>query len=328
MKKTLLFTHESDIDGIGCVILGKLAFKEIDYVLCHNVEELEHKFRDYIEGSKLNNYDKIYVTDLALYDPSLTMVEQSSLKEKVKVFDHHQRAIESKMNRYSFTKIIEEDDNKKRCATDLFYEYLTENNYLEKTKSLDLFVEMTRLEDVWQWKTDKEIGIQAHDLAIFFNIIGKEKYIEIIINKLTTSKNDFKYSDAEKDLIKNKKEEYNKIIKEIIDNGEYLIDELGNKFLIVFSKYEYRNEIPEYFRNKNESHIKYVIITALDKGEYGQKSYRSIEENFDVNKLAMLHGGGGHIGAAAVNITKDQRQKIENLEKSEALNFLAFSKYE
>ncbi len=328
MNKTLLFTHESDIDGIGCVILGKLAFKEIDYVLCHNVEELEHKFRDYIEGSKLNNYDKIYVTDLALYDPSLTMVEQSSLKEKVKVFDHHQRAIESKMNRYSFTKIIEEDDNKKRCATDLFYEYLTENNYLEKTKSLDLFVEMTRLEDVWQWKTDKEIGIQAHDLAILFNIIGKEKYIEIIINKLTTSKNDFKYSDAEKDLIKNKKEEYNKIIKEIIDNGEYLIDELGNKFLIVFSKYEYRNEIPEYFRNKNESHIKYVIITALDKGEYGQKSYRSIEENFDVNKLAMLHGGGGHIGAAAVNITKDQRQKIENLEKSEALNFLAFSKYE
>lgn len=328
MNKTLLFTHESDIDGIGCVILGKLAFKEIDYVLCHNVEELEHKFRDYIEGSKLNNYDKIYVTDLALYDPSLTMVEQSSLKEKVKVFDHHQRAIESKMNRYSFTKIIEEDDNKKRCATDLFYEYLTENNYLEKTKSLDLFVEMTRLEDVWQWKTDKEIGIQAHDLAILFNIIGKEKYIEIIINKLTTSKNDFKYSDTEKDLIKNKKEEYNKIIKEIIDNGEYLIDELGNKFLIVFSKYEYRNEIPEYFRNKNESHIKYVIITALDKGEYGQKSYRSIEENFDVNKLAMLHGGGGHIGAAAVNITKDQRQKIENLEKSEALNFLAFSKYE
>ncbi len=30
--KVLLFTHKSDIDGMGSVILAKLAFKEVNYI--------------------------------------------------------------------------------------------------------------------------------------------------------------------------------------------------------------------------------------------------------------------------------------------------------
>lgn len=32
--KVLLFTHKSDIDGMGNVVLAKLSFSEVDYVLC------------------------------------------------------------------------------------------------------------------------------------------------------------------------------------------------------------------------------------------------------------------------------------------------------
>ena len=32
--KTLIFSHVSDIDGIGGVVLAKLAFSDVDYVLC------------------------------------------------------------------------------------------------------------------------------------------------------------------------------------------------------------------------------------------------------------------------------------------------------
>ena len=31
--RILLFTHKSDIDGLGNVVLAKLAFEEVDYVL-------------------------------------------------------------------------------------------------------------------------------------------------------------------------------------------------------------------------------------------------------------------------------------------------------
>ena len=33
--------------------------------------------------------------------------------------------------------------------------------------------------------------------------------------------------------------------------------------------------------------------------KFGQKSYRSIDESFDVNEVAVKHGGGGHPGPCA-----------------------------
>ncbi len=33
-NKILLFTHKSDIDDMGNVVLAKLAFNNVDYVLC------------------------------------------------------------------------------------------------------------------------------------------------------------------------------------------------------------------------------------------------------------------------------------------------------
>ena len=32
--KILLFTHKNDIDGMGNVVLSKLAFDKVDYELC------------------------------------------------------------------------------------------------------------------------------------------------------------------------------------------------------------------------------------------------------------------------------------------------------
>ena len=96
--KNIIFSHESDIDGIGNIILGKLAFDEIDYLLIHDVNELEVTFRKYMESGALEKYNHIYVTDLALYDPSLTVVAESILKDKIHIFDHHKRAIDDNMD--------------------------------------------------------------------------------------------------------------------------------------------------------------------------------------------------------------------------------------
>lgn len=327
-KKNIIFSHESDIDGLGCIVLSKLAFSEIDYVLLPNVEKLEETFRGYIESGHLDKYSRIYITDLALYDPALTMVAQSALKNKVQVFDHHKRALDDNMNRYKFTKVIEEDKNGKRCATDLFYEYLAENNLIDKNKAIDEFVKLTRLEDTWQWKKFGEIGEKAHNLSILYNVIGIEKYISTMISKLSGNHTSFKFDQQEIQLIQKKKEEYDKTLKSIIESAEYFLDENSNKFGIAFANYEYRNELAEYItRNGNPERIKYFIVVAMDKGEFGQKSYRKIEEDFDVNEVAVKHGGGGHPGAALVNITKEQKLKASKLNKKEGLKYLADSKY-
>ena len=323
MYKIIIFSHESDIDGLGSVVLSKIAFQKFDYELFPNTEKLELKIREYINNNKLDKYDKIYITDLALCDPSLTMVANSNLKDKVLVFDHHIQAIIDNLNRYSFTKIIEKENNIKTCGTELFYKYLIDNKLIKKKKIIDTFVEYTRLEDTWEWK---QKDTKAHDLSILFNYIGIDKYIDIMTNKLLNNYK-FTYKKEERKIITTKKKEYNQILKKYIKETEYFYDEYNNKYGIVYANYEYRNEIAESFKKNNKYNIKYIIIVALDKGEYGQKSYRSVFENFDVNFIANIHGGGGHPSAAAVNISKEQKEIALSLNKKEGLKYLAEAKY-
>lgn len=329
--KVIIFSHENDIDGMGSVILGKLVFEQLDYVFASSVSKLESTFREFLESGKLYSYDLIYVTDLALDNPSLEMVSvDSNLLGKIKIFDHHKASIDNKLDIYNFTTIIENDDKgKKRCGTDLFYQHLVENGMLVPTTIIDDFVELTRLEDTWEWKKTGEMGLKAHDMAILFNGLGIEDYIKCMVNKLNSQKEEITFTNEEQEIIENKKQEYRTKLQNLWNEVEIFIDEFSNPFGVVFADYEYRNELAEYIRGIDEGkRIKYIVIIAMNKGLYGQKSYRSIENGFDVNKVAMAHGGGGHPDAASVNITEEQKNKALVLAKKASLKYLADSSWD
>ena len=331
-EKVIIFSHENDIDGLGNIILGKMAFEDIDYVLASNVNVLEAKFRKYLEKGTLYQYDRIFVTDLALYDPSIEMVSKDPvLSKKVLVFDHHKSAINEGCDRYNFTTIIEVDENGiKRCGTDLFYEYLSSAGLLLRTKSLDEFVELTRLEDTWEWKKTGEQGLKAHDMAILLNVIGIDSYIESMLIKVHSNDSPIEFTEKEKSIIEDKKAEYLATLQRIWREAEYFVDEYENKFAGVFADYEYRNELGEYAKGLNESELKYLVIIALEKGAYGQKSYRAIANGFDVGKIAEAHGGNGHPAAASVNITKEQKEKcliLRKTNKRDSIKYLVESSY-
>lgn len=331
-ERVIIFSHENDIDGLGNIILGKMAFGEIEYVLASNVNILEAKFRDCLEKGLLHNYDRIFVTDLALYNPSLEMVSKDSdLSKKVLVFDHHRSAINEGCDRYNFTKIVEMDENeRKRCGTDLFYEFLYLNGLLTRTKALDEFVELTRLEDTWEWKKTGEQGLKAHDLAILLNGIGLNNYINRIYAKVKANGDSFEFAENENKVIEEKKAEYLATLQRIWNDAEFFVDEEDNKFAGVFANYEYRNELGEYVREINSNDLKYLVVIALEKGAFGQKSYRSIATGFDVGKIAEAHGGNGHPAAASVNITKEQKEKCLVLRKTnprDSISYLVNSSY-
>ena len=113
--KVVLFSHKSDIDGMGSVILAKLAFLSLDYILCETYE-LQNEIKRLYETNKIYDYDMIYITDMWLEDPILTKVaNDKKLNGKIFVFDHHKSAIEENYDRFAFTKIIVSDD-KGRCS--------------------------------------------------------------------------------------------------------------------------------------------------------------------------------------------------------------------
>ena len=255
------------------------------------------------------------------------MVNDSNLRDKLLVFDHHQRGIELGLRKYPFTTIIEEDESGKRCGTELFYRYLIREGLMPYKKSIETFVEYTREEDTWDWKDNGEEGKKAHMLSTLFNIYGREKYADLMYNKLINN-DEFYYTDDEMLVINDKIMEYNKLLDKLTDEMECFIDSFGNKYGVLFSEYQYRNEIPEFIIDKgNPWNIKYVIIVAMDKGDYGQKSYRRIADEIDCNEIAMLHGGGGHVGSAAVSITEEQNNKVKKLDRKRALEYIANSSY-
>lgn len=73
-----------------------------------------------------------------------------------------------------------------------------------------------------------------------------------------------------------------------------------------------------------------MVLIALEKGAFGQKSYRAIANGFDIGKIAEAHGGNGHPAAASVNITEEQKNFALILRKTsnrESVEYLVNSSY-
>lgn len=307
--KVLIFTHKSDIDGMGGAILSKLAFENVDYVLCETFS-LQNEIAKYFKNQKIYEYDMIFLTDLWLEEPTLTKVAlDEKLKNKFFVFDHHKSALEENFNKYDFTT-IKISDEKGRCSgTSLFYEYLISNKYLKNKKAIEDFVELTRRYDTWEWKNIYN-DEKAHELTLLFDILGRNGYITTIFEKLKNidQHENFEFSDSEKMIINNKKEQVEEKIKNYI-NKIYYKEVLGYRAGIIFIDYEYRNDIAEYIR-ENKIDIDFVMLIALD---YGTISYRKIKEGMNVRKIAEKFGGKGHDGAASSPISSESIGNILNI---------------
>lgn len=304
--KILIFTHKSDIDGMGGAVLAKLAFDSVDYVLCETFD-LQNQIQKFYDNGKIYDYDMVYVTDLWLEEPMLSKVaNDEKLKDKFMVFDHHESAKKEGYDKYDFA-LVRITDEKGMCSgTSLYYEYLMQAGLIKENKCVSDFVELTRRYDTWEWKNIYNDEM-AHELTLLFDAVGKEGYIKLMVDKLGSSSNKFEFSELEQMLITNKKEQ---VISKLEEYSKKMIikDVLGNKAGIVFIDYEYRNDLAEYLRNKNVD-IDLVIMPAFD---YGTISYRRIKENFKVREIAEYFGGKGHDYAASSPIFKDTQEKIIN----------------
>lgn len=303
--KRLLFTHGADIDGIGSAILARLAFVDIDIIYARNVSDLEVKFINEYESGRLYEYDIVYITDLSLkMDIADKVYSDEKLKDKLYLFDHHETALSSGLNKYNNVNVHVELNGVKTCGTELFYLYLKENEYLNDTIAISEFVEKVRREDNWEW--EKYDDIVAHDLAILFNAIGIERFVASMVELLKEEKDAFKLNDTLINEVENKKEKIKMAIesskrfvrKEIID---------GIKTLILFITYEYRNDVADYFKKNNDIDFDVVAMIALDND---QISIRSLKSNNYARILAEKYGGGGHDTAAAIPLDYNNKSKI------------------
>jgi len=293
--KTILFTHSQDIDGINCIILGKEAFKNFDYIPVKTFD-ITNTVEEYYNSGKLYEYDLILITDLCIKEPLLSIINKDlKIKNKIQVLDHHKTEIEEGNDKYSFVKIIVEEDGIKQSGTSLLYKFLIENKYLPPNPFLDEFVELTRQYDTWDWK--KTNNQKARNIHIIFETLGIDKYLGTI----ERLKNNFSFqfdeycnniiTDYNKKLNNNIKETLNKIKIYSIN-----ISNISYKIGLVEIPYYLRNDISDYIK-ENKTYDIDLVILVIDDGD--TVSYRSIKDNIDCSKVAEYFGGKGHKNAAS-----------------------------
>lgn len=304
--KVLLFTHKSDIDGMGNAVLAKLPFDEVDYVLCETFN-LQNEVAKYYGGGSIYGYDKVFVTDLWLEEPMLSKVaNDEKLKNKFFVFDHHKTALESNSNNYPFTTIRISDEHGLCSGTSLFYEYLVNNGLIDSNiHKIGEFSELTRRYDTWEWKT-KYNDETSHELSLLFDSVGCDGYIKLMFEKLSNPVDEkFQFSKLERMLIDNKINQIQEKLSNYAQKVNYK-EVLGLKAGIVFIDYEYRNDLAEYFRQHNFD-MDFAMLIALD---YGTISYRSVRDDVNVRLIAEAMGGKGHDKAASSPISESQKKKL------------------
>lgn len=302
--KTLIFSHLSDIDGMGGVVLAKLAFGDVDYILCETFNLLD-KIRELIVNKTIYQYDQIFITDMWLEDPSI-VVNDVKLKDKVLVFDHHESAL-NECHNYDFITVRIKDEIGRCSGTSLFYEYLRKNNLLSGDEVIARFVELTRLYDTWEWITVKNEPM-ARDLTTLFNAVGPNAYIDLMIDKLSSRPQSFMFNNLELSLINNKNKQIEDKLQGYSKNIVYR-DVLGLKAGIVFIDYEYRNDLAQYLRDK-QFPVDFVMMISLDNGTI---SYRYVNSGVKVLPIAEYFGGKGHDYAASSPISLNVRDAIVDI---------------
>lgn len=202
LNKKYILSRNNDIDGLGCIILARVAFgRNVDVQLADNKFDLETRVRKLIEDSSIYQCEQVFITDLPLINPSEISSNCPYLSSHLQVIDHHQSTIYSGLNNLSFVDAKVNDNGRVTCSTELFYNYLLENNYLNRTKALDDFVELTRIVETWDYQDD-EVSAKARDLDALFKVFAlPAHYIALVAYKLNNNPDNFELDQLEKDII-------------------------------------------------------------------------------------------------------------------------------
>lgn len=289
-----LFTH-TDLDGVGCAVLAKLAFQdEVEIEYC-NYDEINKKVEDYVDYS----WDqKCHITDISISNELANKITENMLfGEQFYLFDHHPTALQ--LNKYRWCKVQVENKitHMKTSATEMYYNWLVNEKYLKKHKRLDRFVEIVRDYDTYRWTELSDEGILCKQVNDLFYLYGREKFISWCVLKICCS-NSFNLDDTDKLLLDIKQKEIDDYVEEK-DRQLFTLPMCGWIVGFVFAE-KYFSELGNRLC-KMHPEIDFVVMIDMD----GTVSYRTIREDLDLGQIAKQFGGGGHPKAAGSQFSKE-----------------------
>ncbi|MEM5004563.1 oligoribonuclease [Priestia megaterium] len=288
-----LLSH-TDLDGVGCGVLAKLAFGDRIKIRYNSIASLNREVEWFLENEERNTH--LFITDLSVNEENEKRLEEFyQTGGKVQLLDHHKTALH--FNEYEWGHVVVEDNEGSLASgTSLFYEYLIENELIQTSNAVDEFVELVRQYDTWEW--EKNNNQEAHRLNALFFLISIDEFEEKMVNRLQNSDHFF-FDEFEQKILDMEEDKVERYIRR---KRRELVQTSIDDYLagIVYAE-SYHSELGNEL-GKEYPHLDYIAM--LNMG--GKRiSLRTIHDHVDVSEVAGHYGGGGHAKAAGCSLTNE-----------------------
>ncbi|MHC5532919.1 DHH family phosphoesterase [Priestia megaterium] len=288
-----LLSH-TDLDGVGCGVLAKLAFGDRIKIRYNSIASLNREVEWFLENEERNTH--LFITDLSVNEENEKRLEEFyQTGGKVQLLDHHKTALH--FNEYEWGHVVVEDNEGSLASgTSLFYEYLIENELIQTSNAVDEFVELVRQYDTWEWEKNNNQG--AHRLNALFFLISIDEFEEKMVNRLQNSDHFF-FDEFEQKILDMEEDKVERYIRR---KRRELVQTSIDDYLagIVYAE-SYHSELGNEL-GKEYPHLDYIAM--LNMG--GKRiSLRTIHDHVDVSEVAGHYGGGGHAKAAGCSLTNE-----------------------
>lgn len=288
-----LLSH-TDLDGVGCGVLAKLAFGDRIKIRYNSIASLNREVEWFLENEERNTH--LFITDLSVNEENEKRLEEFyQTGGKVQLLDHHKTALH--FNEYKWGHVVVEDNEGNLASgTSLFYEYLIENELIQTSNAIDEFVELVRQYDTWEW--EKNNNQEAHRLNALFFLISIDEFEEKMVNRLQNSDHFF-FDEFEQKILDMEEDKVERYIRR--KRRELVQTSIGDYLAGIVYAESYHSELGNEL-GKEYPHLDYIAI--LNMG--GKRiSLRTIHDHVDVSEVAGHYGGGGHAKAAGCSLTNE-----------------------
>lgn len=294
-----LLSH-NDLDGVGCGILAKLAFGDQVEVRYNSVSRLNYEVSSFLEDENSQS-TFLFITDLSVNEENEKKLEQFYQDGgKVQLIDHHKTALHFNEYEWGFVQ-VEDKEGKLTSATSLLYAYFVKNGLLHRSETLDMFVELVRQYDTWEW--EKNNNLEAKRLNALFFLFSIEEFEEKMLERLRTSET-FYFEPFEQKLLDMEETKMNQYIRK--KRRQVIQAEVDDYLAGIVYAENYLSELGNEL-GKEYPHLDYIAMLNMGTKRI---SLRTIHDDVDVSAVAGTYGGGGHAKASGCTITLDAFQNF------------------
>lgn len=325
----------NDLDGYSATVLTELIVDKYPKGMfsLEVVNILPNKLIEEVNETlmNINNFDLIIITDLAVKQELVDIIENSGHKEKFRVFDHHETDVNCENYKWLTVKIEKPDKKgnmKKTCGTELYYDFIRQDTVfdihilqLKTDQAISHFVEVVRSYDTYDFYNNLTSGekfdLVAEDaprLNTLFHAIDHSEFKLYIDRYIHEDKIDFMQLTVST-------ERYpwiNKVIElEDRKNKRYVESAMKKLNVITLDKSIFKNEkvhelhyiVGLVFAEKNGPMIGKAACKNYPEIDFcavltnNQVSLYTSKSEVDVSSIARLLGGGGHKRVAGFTIS-------------------------